>query len=124
MGRKVRCYFDVENPTEFLHAAADHLIDDVGYKVEREDLPETLIIERGNTAWTVIGTHQWSKTDRTLIASKKSDANGHNVEFLYDVSWLAINFRPQREIRGEIDELLENIGRPGVDYVVDYDTEV
>lgn len=124
MGRKVRCYFEVDDPAAFLEAAGEYLITEGEYQVERDSRPETLIIEKGNTAWTVIGTHQWDKTSRTLIASSKTDAEGYDVEFLYDVSWLAIHFRPQREIRKEIDALLESIDRQEVRYVLDYDTQV
>lgn len=124
MGRKVRCYFDVENPAEFLEAAGEYLISEDEYQVERDSRPEALIIEKGNTAWTIIGSHQWDKTSRTLIASKRTEADGYSVEFLYDVSWFAIHFRPQREIRKEIDALLKNINRQEVEYALDYDTQV
>jgi hypothetical protein len=124
MGRKVRCYFDVDDPETFVQAVKDYLLDEGGYRLERDNLPDVLIVEAGDTAWTVIGTHRWGKTSRTVIVSVGTDVEEYNVEFLYDVSWLAIHFRPQRKIRTEIDDMLDGVDVPDVEYDLEYEIQV
>lgn len=123
MGRRVRCQFEVDDSEAFLRTAKDFFLEQ-GYDIERDDLPTLLILTAGNAAWTVVGTHRWSKTSRTLIASSDLELPGANVELLYDVSWLAIQYRPQGEISKEVDELLEYTGHPEVEYDLQYESEM
>jgi len=123
MGRKVRCHVAVDDPESFL-ADVKAWFTDNGYEIEREE--NTLVIfVTGSAAWTVIGTHQWSKTSRTVIVSIEDDeSTPGNIEFLYDVSWLSIHYRPQGKVLGELESILEEIGYGDVEVTHEYESQI
>ncbi|WP_135305570.1 hypothetical protein [Haloarcula amylovorans] len=111
MGRKVRCHVTVEDPSSFL-AEVRQCFTDNEYELDRAGSDSVLIFTAGSPAWTVVGTHSWKKTSRTVIVSTSTDDKtiAGNVEFLYDVSWLSIHYRPQGKVLTELEEFLSSMG--------------
>lgn len=123
MGRKVRCHVTVDDP-EALFAAATSWFTDNGYEVERAVDDTIVILDTGSAAWTIVGTHQWSKTSRTVIATVGEDLPDNTVEFLYDVSWFSIHYRPQGKVLEEVEELLEATGFAGAEITHEYESQI
>lgn len=110
MGRKVRCHVAVDDPRSFL-AEVERCFTDNGYDIDRTSGDSVLVFTIGSSAWTAVGTHSWRKTSRTVIVSINDDQGSPgNVEFLYDISWLSIHYRPEGKVLTELKEFLDAIG--------------
>lgn len=124
MGRKVRCHVAVDDLESFLVDVKSYFTDN-GYDLDRASGDSVLVFTIGSPAWTAVGTHSWQKTSRTVIVSIDNDEGSPgNVEFLYDVSWLSIHYRPERKVLTELKEFLDAIGRADVEIDHEYESVV
>lgn len=124
MGRKVRCHVGVDDPESFLDDVKRCFTDN-GYELDRAGSESVLVFTIGSAAWTAVGTHSWRKTSRTVIVSLDDDEETPgNVEFLYDVSWLSIHYRPQGKVLEELEEFLDSMGRGGLEIELEYESVV
>lgn len=123
MGRKVRCRVAVDDPESFL-ADVKRCFTDNGYELDRAGSESVLVFTIGSAAWTAVGTHSWRKTSRTVIVSIDDEDSPGNVEFLYDVSWLSIHYRPEGKVLEELEEFLDAMGRGDLEIDHEYESVI